>query len=331
MRNAYVDIHAHYFPKSFLDLIDRDGRTVATIDQSSSDGPVIEVGSRRSATLRPAFWDLDIRIQEMDAQGILVHALSLSPPMLYWADDQLGLRLAQTFNNAISEAHIAFPERFFGLATLPMQNPQQALEELERAATLKGIRGIYMGTNILGKDLAKTEFFPIFERMQALRLPLFLHPTWDIIGQDRLAPYYFRNLLGNPFESAVAASSLIFGSVLDRLQSLQVCLPHAGGAFLSLIGRLDHGWKVRPECQHLQYPPSDYLRRFHYDTISHSSQTLGHLIDLVGSDRVMLGSDYCFDMGYEQPVQIVTQLPGLDDEAKKRILRENAARFLGLA
>lgn len=330
MRNAYVDIHAHYFPKSFLDLIDRAGGTVATIDQSSEDGPVIDIGSRRSASLRPAFWDLDIRIHEMDAQGILVHALSLSPPMIYWADDQLGSELAQTFNNAITEAHIAFPERFIGLATLPMQSPQHALHELERVATLKGIRGIYMGTNILGKDLANAEFFPIFERMEALRLPLFLHPTWDVIGQDRLAPYYFRNLLGNPFETAVAASSLIFGGVLDRLKSLQVCLPHAGGAFPSVIGRLDHGWEVRPECQHLQSPPSNYLRRFHYDTISHSSQTLRYLIDLVGSDRVMLGSDYCFDMGSTNPVQIVRQLPGLNEDAKKRILQENAFRILGL-
>ncbi|MEE9262015.1 MAG: amidohydrolase family protein, partial [Dehalococcoidia bacterium] len=173
-------------------------------------------------------------------------------------------------------------------------------------------------------------FFPIYERMESLRLPLLLHPPPEVIGQERLTPFYLRNLLGNPFESAIAAANLVFGGVLDKFKRLQVCLPHAGGAFPYLVGRLDHGWKVRPECAHLERAPSAYLRRFRYDTISHSPEALRYLIGLVGADRVMLGSDYCYDMGYDRPVEVITRLRGLDSEERSQILRDNAVRFLRL-
>ena len=285
---------------------------------------------RRTAVLRPAFRDLDDRKKELDEQRVQLHALSLSPPMLYWADCDLGLKLARAMNDGLSEAHVAMPDRFVGLATLPMQEPALALQELERVARLPGIRGIYMGTNVQGKDLSAPEFFPIYERMQALRLPMLLHPPNGVIDPERLAQFYLRNLLGNPFESAIAAANLIFGGVLDRFKRLIVCLPHAGGAFPYLVGRLDHGWKVRPECEHLERPPSAYLRRFRYDTISHSAEALRYLIGLVGSDRVMLGSDYCYDMGYERPVEVISRLRGIGKEDKQRILQGNAARLLRL-
>jgi len=331
-RDAYIDIHAHYFPDPFLDLIAQEGeRCGARLDRSDPRGPAIEVGAHRSAPLRAAFTDLDVRLKEMAQQGVQVHALSLSPPMVYWADAELGLKLARAMNDGLAQAHVAFPDRFVGLAALPMQEPRVALQELERAAPLPGIRGVYMGTNIQGRDLSDPEFFPVYERMEALRLPLFLHPPPGVIGAERLTQYYLRNLLGNPFESAVAAANLIFGGVLDRFKRLQICLPHAGGAFPYLVGRLSHGWKVRPECQHLERPPSAYLRRFRYDTISHSPEALRYLIGLVGADRVMLGSDYCYDMGYDRPVEVITRLRGLSKEGRSRILHGNAARILHIA
>jgi aminocarboxymuconate-semialdehyde decarboxylase len=210
-----------------------------------------------------------------------------------------------------------------------MQEPKLALQELDRAAALPGIRGVYLGTNIRGRELSEPDFFLVYERMEALKLPLLLHPI-DVVGAQRLAPFYLGNLLGNPFDSAVAAAHLIFGGVLDRFKRLTVCLPHAGGAFPYLVGRLSRGWKVRSECKHLHRPPSAYLRRFTYDTITHSPEALRYLIGLVGADRVMIGSDYCFDMGYQRPVQIVTRLRGLSTADKARILGGNAARLLRL-
>ncbi|MBI4608589.1 MAG: amidohydrolase [Candidatus Rokubacteria bacterium] len=323
-----VDIHAHFFPEGYFKLIAEEGeRFGARLSRTDPKGPVIEVGPVRTGPLRAAFTDLDLRLKEMNRQGVRVHALSLTLPMVYWADGDLGLRLARAVNDAMAQAHTAFPERFVGLATLPMQEPKLAVEEVERAARLPGIRGVYLGTNIRGRELSEPDFFPVYERIESLGLPLLLHPL-NVIGAQRLAPYYLGNLLGNPFDNAIAAAHLIFGGVLDRFKRLRVCLPHGGGAFPYLVGRLSRGWRVRGECKHLKRPPSAYLRRFHYDTITHSAEALRYLIGLVGADRVMLGSDYCFDMGYERPVEVVTRLRGLSRADQARILGGNAVRFL---
>jgi aminocarboxymuconate-semialdehyde decarboxylase len=250
------------------------------------------------------------------------------PPMVYWADGALGLRLAKLVNNAMAEAARLHPDRFVALATLPLQDPQAASRELERAVTELTCRGIYLGTNVRGKELIDESFVPVFERIHALNIPIFLHPL-NVIGAQRLTSYYLHNLLGNPFDTAVAAANLIFSGFLDRFPKLQVCLPHAGGALPYLIGRLNHGWKVRDECRKLKKPPSSYLRRFTYDTISHAPESLRYLINLVGADRVMLGSDYCFDMGYERPVNVVTALK-LRRTDEEGILGGNAKRLLRL-
>ena len=236
--------------------------------------------------------------------------------------------LARIVNDALAEATRAHPDRFVGLATLPLQDPEAAVTEVERAVTELGCRGIYLGTNVRGKELTDPSFFPVFERIHALGVPIFLHPL-NVIGAQRLTSYYLHNLLGNPFDTAVAAANLIFSGLLDRFPKLNICLPHAGGAFPYLIGRLNHGWKVRQECKALKKPPSSYLRRFTYDTISHAPEPLRYLINLVGADRVMLGSDYCFDMGYERPVKVVTSLK-LSRTDQEKILGGNAARMLRL-
>jgi aminocarboxymuconate-semialdehyde decarboxylase len=250
------------------------------------------------------------------------------PPMVYWADGALGLRLARLVNDAMAEASRLYPDRFVALATLPLQDAEAAVGEVERAVTELGCRGTYLGTNVRGKELSDPSFAPALARIDALRAPIFLHPL-NVIGTERLSSYYLHNLLGNPFDTAVAAANLIFSGLLDRFPKLEFCLPHAGGAFPYLIGRLDRGWKVRDECKALKKPPSSYLRRFTYDTISHAPESLDYLIKLVGVDRVMMGSDYCFDMGYERPVKAVTALK-LRRADQEKILGGNAARLLGL-
>ena len=331
MKNATaVDIHAHFFPEPYLRALETEGEAFGiTLDRANPRGPAIRIGPILGGPLRPAFYDLDLRRREMDRQRVRVHALSLTHPMVYWADPALGRRLARLVNDAMAAAHTAFPERFVGLATLPLQDVPAALEELDRAARLPGVRGVYLGTNVNGRELADPEFLPVWTRIDALKLPVFLHPL-NVIGAERLAPYYLHNLLGNPFDTAVAASQLLFGGLLDGHPRLAVCLPHAGGAFPYLAGRLDRGRKVRRECAHLKRPPSGYLRRFTYDTLSHSPEALRFLIRLVGADRVMLGSDYCFDMGYERPVEVITRLPGLSRADRARILGGTAMKLLRL-
>jgi len=231
-------------------------------------------------------------------------------------------------NDAMAAAARAHPDRFVFLATLPMQNTEAAAGEVERVAAEPGCRGVYLGTNVRGKELSDPTLMSVFERIHSLGIPVFLHPL-NVIGAQRLSQYHLHNLLGNPFDTAVAAANLIFSGHLDRFPKLQVCLPHAGGALPYLIGRLNRGWKVREECKALKKSPSSYLRRFTYDTISHAPESLRYLIDLVGADRVMLGSDYCFDMGYERPVEAVTALKlGRGDQEK--ILGGNAKKLLRL-
>jgi len=262
----------------------------------------------------------------MDSQGVGVQALSLTQPMVYLPDANFSHRLAMTWNDAAVAAQKAYPDRFVVLATLPMLDADRAIGELDRVSKLAGVRGVYMGTNIDNRDLDDAAFEPIFARIEQLGLAVFLHPT-QILGGKRLQGFYLGNLLGNPFETAVAASRLIFGGVLDRHPNLQVTLPHAGGALPILIVRIDHGWQVRKELKHLAQPPSSYLRRFTYDTISHSRPILEFVISQVGADRVMTGSDYCFDMGYQRPLEIVETLR-LSPEERKMILGGTAAKLL---
>lgn len=324
-----IDVHAHFYPESYLNLLAEEGEALGIRVRRGPRGVVFEMRDGVLGPIEPAFTDLDLRLKAMNRQRVAVHALSLTRPMVYWAEGPLGLRLARAANDAMVEAHRAFPDRFVGLATLPMQDPALAVEELERVARLPGMRGIYLGTNVHGTDLSHEGYLRVFQRIEELRLPVFLHPLY-VIGRDRLKPYFLYNLLGFPFDTAVAAAHLIFSGVLDRFPRLTVCLPHAGGALPYLVGRMDRGHKIHPDCRGVRRRPSAYLRRFTYDTISHDPGALLYLIRLVGPERVMLGSDFCFKIGYERPVEVVTRLASLSRSDQGRILGGNARRLLRL-
>ena len=325
-----IDIHAHYFPESYIELIAKRGPRVGSTVMADAQGRrFIQVGLLlRTGPITPLFIDIDARLREMDRQGVKMHALSLTQPMVYWADDELGLELCVAFNDAISAAHAQHPQRLVGFACLPMQNPKLALEELERAAKLPGVRGVYIATSVRDRELSDPSFFPVYERMADLGLPLFLHPM--MVNNERMKQFYLINLCGNPFETTLAASHLIYGGVLDAFPKLEICLPHAGGALPILRGRLDRGFHIRSECKTIPRAPSTYLKRFTYDTISYDAEILQDLVDLVGADRIMMGSDYCFDIAYEEPVKIVTQMKTLTEEQKQQILGGNARRLLRL-
>ncbi len=324
-----IDIHAHWYPAEWIRLFEQDGPAEGAQLERTASGYAIRAG-RLSNAFNEEFVDLDRRLAAMDRAGIDVHALSLTTPMVYWASPGLGLALSQAYNDAAAAAHARYPGRFVGLAMLPMQAPELALKELARAAKLPGLRGLYLATNVNGLDLDERRFWDVYASAQELGWPLFLHPV-DTIGGERTRRYYLRNLLGNPYDTGVAAASLIFGGVLDQFPQLEVNLPHAGGALPGLIGRLDHGAKVRAELRHLPRLPSEYLRRFTYDTIGHSDQINLNLIRLVGADRVLLGSDYCFDMGLADPIGAVARLAALSAAERDAILGATAARLLRLA
>lgn len=330
MSHKPIDVHAHYFPQVFLELIEKHGPAQGfEYKIVEGKGPQFKHGHLTTGPVGPKFVDLDARLAAMDEQGVDVHALSLSQPMVYWAEGALAQRIAETYNDALAQAHQRNPSRFVGLATLPMHEPALASREVERAAKLPGMRGFYIATQIRDRDLSDPAFLPVFESIEASGLPLFLHPV-EVIGHQRLAAYYLTNLLGNPFESAIAAAHLIFGGVLDRLPRLVVCLPHSGGAFPWLVGRLNRGWEKRADLKHVQRSPLDYLRRFYYDTVGYSDHVLEYLVRVIGADRVLMGSDYCFPIAYERPVEVVTAHSRIDEEAKRNIVEGNARRLLKL-
>src|SRR6202022_656909 len=323
-----VDVHAHLFPQTYLDVLAEKGPRFNVEYRAADEGFYIKTEVRFQGPLPYRVVDLKKRIADMDAQGTAVQAMSLTGPMAHWGDEELSHKLARAWNDGASAAHLEYPSRLFGLLTLPMLFPDRAIDELNRASKLPGIRGVYMGTNINHRDLDDPLFEPIFARIEALDLPVFLHPL-QVVGGQRTAPFNLSNILSFPFDTAIAACHLIFGGVLDRHPKLQVCLPHAGGVLPILIGRIDQGWKVRSELKHLPQAPSTYLQRFTYDTITHSKPIMEFVIKQVGAERVMVGSDYCFTMGYDRPVQFLAQVD-LTSTQRKMILGANAERRLKL-
>ncbi len=323
-RKPVIDTHAHWYPPAWVEMVTKEGPKHGAKIGKNAKGYYTYSTVKFMAVFSPEFVDLGERLKAMDKQGVDIHALSLTSPMVYWAPPDLGLALSQAFNDSCVEAHAKYPKRFVGMAMLPMQDPKLALAELERVSKLPGMRGVYMSTVPAGREMEAKEYFPIYAKCEQLGWPIFLHPV-DTVGVDRMQEYYLRNLLGNPYESGIAAAYLIFGGVMDTFPKLDVMLPHAGGTFPWLSGRFDRGVECRPELKHMKQPATAYLRRFHYDTITHNPKILGYLIDYVGADRVVLGSDYCYDMGYDMPVQALAKTPVAD---RYQILGANAAKLL---
>jgi aminocarboxymuconate-semialdehyde decarboxylase len=323
-----IDTHAHWYPAEWLKLYEKDG---------AKEGAALEREGKRY-TIRTdkiingfdeEFVGLDLRLAGMDRQGVDVHALSLTAPMVYWASPAFGLALSQAYNDAASAAHLKHPDRFVGLAMVPMQDSALAVREMERAAKLPGMRGLYVATNVNGADLDEKRFWDVYAKAEELGWTMFLHPL-DTVGRERTTRYYLKNLIGNPYDTGVAVAHLIFGGVLDAFPKLEVNLPHAGGTFPGLVGRWDHGTQVRPELKHMKRLPSEYLRRFTYDTIGHDDQINLNLARQVGADRIVLGSDYCFDMGLTDPIGTVERLTALSDAERDLILGTTAAKLLRL-
>ena len=325
-----TDVHAHWFAPEWVALLEREapanGAKIARNDKGHASLQI--PGVALVSSFPPDMVDLATVLENMRSARVDARLFSLTNPMVNWAPPEFGLKLARAWNDACSRAHERNPERFFGAITLPMQAPALAVAELERAAQLPGMRAVYMAMHINGQNLDQEAFWPVYEKIEALGLPLCLHPV-NPCCIERLRSFHMRNLVGNPHESAIAAGDLIFGGVLDDFPKLEVVLPHAGGSFPWLIGRFDNGVATRKrELGHMTQPASRYLRRFYYDTISHQPQLMRYLIEMVGADRIVLGSDYNMDAGYSDPVAFAESIPGLTGEERDLILGRNAARLL---
>jgi aminocarboxymuconate-semialdehyde decarboxylase len=325
-----IDIHAHVLPIDCFDAVDSTGRHFGP-------GKIEGVKGKKESSILASpntaqFWDLDTRIQDMDATGVEFEAISVIPTVInYDVDAEAGLWYSRRLNNGIARMVKEHSNRFVGIADVPLQNPKMAVAELDRAVNELGMRGVQILANINGRDLDSPELAPFYQEVQSLDVPVFIHPR-PPAGTIRMNGYHLINLIGNPLDTTLAAAHLVFGGILDRFPNLKFCLAHAGGEVPYLQGRWEHGYQVRPEAKLIiKEPPSKYLPLFYFDTITHSDSLLEYLIKSMGADKVLLGTDYPFDMADSEPVARMQRLKRITEKKKQMVLGGNAARLLKLA
>ncbi len=326
-----VDIHCHVLTPEAEALVrphftpDKEATFRFASDASRA------VNAAQSRDVAPKLTSVEVRLAEMDRLGIDMQAISPSPTQYYyWAEPELGRDAARLINERLAEIVAGHPDRFAALGTVPMQAPDLAVAELRRAVKELGLRGVEISSNVAGRELADPAFRPFFAAAEELGVLIFLHPLGFTQG-ERLSEHYFNNLIGNPLESAIAVGHLIFGGVLDAHPGLKICVAHGGGYLPTYIGRMDHGFEARSDCrQRIAHPPSHYLRRLYFDTVVFDSDQLAYLVHKYGPDRILLGSDYPFDMAEADPVGFVNRTPGLGEPDRAAILGGNAMRLLGL-
>jgi aminocarboxymuconate-semialdehyde decarboxylase len=325
-----IDIHTHVIPRRLAESAERgEDRHGITFGRDANGRITGSVGSTTFAIAWPNILETpEERIRAMGEMQVDVHVLSLSPLMHWYELDAVaGVPMAREANDDTAEMVGTNPDRFAGLAYLPLQDPAAAIEELERCVNVHGFIGVMVGSHVDGLDWDSDELFPVLAAARDLGALVFIHPAHGR-ANTFLTRYHLRNLIGNPFETTVAVASLIFGGVLDRLPDLDICLAHGGGYATLGVDRLDQGRQVRAEAQDTSSLPSDYLRRLYYDTLVFSHRGLSNLIEVVGADRIVLGSDYPADMGEPRPVDFVESHPGLTDEERRLILGGNMERLL---
>ena len=317
-----IDIHAHTIPEDFIAATASCLPEVSPTVVSRDDGWWLEYpGGRRSGPVPAGMFDVEARLADMDDKGVDVQALSVPPPHFnYRLAPDAAAQAAALHNDAMVAMARSYPDRFVVLGHLPMQSERHALAELERLSGFTEVVGLELGTNVAGVSLGDPTHEQIWRAIDATGFAIVLHPGADVAGADRMQDFYLHNFVGNPTDSTLAAGSLLFSGVLQRHRALRVVLLHGGGFLPYQLGRFDHGWSVRPETrEHLSDPPSTLLDRFWFDTLTHDDTALRYLHDTVGEQRLLLGSDYPFDMASTDPVgslrRALREHPGAVDRA----------------
>ena len=328
MSTAHVDLHCHFIPPSLLDRIDKEGASHSI--HMTDRGTVSFAGRDATQPFPDGMIDLDRRAEWMDQHGIDVQVLSAWMDFsAYVLDPEDGAWLARSLNELTVEALAGSSERYRAMAAVPLQAPDLAAEELHHAIEELGMVAVEIATSVVDVELDDPALDPFWRAAQELDVLVLVHP-YSSIGSERLNRYFFSNLVGNPAEETVAAAHLIFGGVLDRHPGLKVCLTHGGGFLPYQIGRMDRGFDAVGKLTrtNLESAPSTLLRRFYYDSVVHGGEALRFLVERVGADRVVLGSDYPFPMGDPDPVRTVREA-GLSEDAANAVLGGNAGPALG--
>ncbi len=326
-----IDVHTHILPKDIPNWKDKFGYGgfISLDHYKPCCARMIRDDGKQFRDVEANCWDPIKRIEEMDGFGIGVQVLSTVPVMFsYWANAEDALETSRFLNDHIGEIVAEFPRRFVGLGTVPMQDTEVAVQELERCKSI-GLAGVQIGTNVNQQNLGDDELFDFFKACEELSMAVFVHP-WEMMGEADMEKYWLPWLVGMPAETSRAICSLTFSGVLEKCPNLRVCFAHGGGSFPATIGRIEHGFNVRPDLfQDNPYNPRKYLDRMYFDSLVHEPAMLDHLITLAGTEHVMLGTDYPFPLGELEPGKLIESMP-YDESKMEMLLSGSALNWLGL-
>lgn len=276
-------------------------------------------------------FDAAVRMKEMDTTDVTMQVLSTIPVLFnYWAKPKDGLETSRFFNDHIADTVTKNPTRFRGIGTVPLQDVELAIQEMERCVKELKMPGVEIGSNINGENLSAKKFFPFYKRAEELGCALFIHP-WEMMGETQMQQYWLPWLVGMPAETSRAICSMIFGGVLQTFPKLRVAFAHGGGSFPLTIGRIEHGFNVRPDLVAVDNAinPRGYIGKFWIDSLVHDEKAMQYIIDVMGTDKICLGSDYPFPLGEHHPGKLIESMH-FDYELKEKLLFKNAAAWLGV-
>lgn len=313
-----IDVHAHALSPRLVEL---------TAGHSGPPNPHNDVLMR--TTYKVPFESVDARLETMARQGIDMQVVSHMPNFAYWADRDVAEQIVDAANTCIAELCQSHPDNFVGLCLVSLQFPDLAARQLENAMTSMGMKGVEIGTRVEDVEMDAEQLEPFWSAAEHLGALIFMHPAGTTMGK-RLAKYYLSNAIGNPLDTTIALSHMIFGGVFERHPRLKLVAAHGGGYLPSYFPRTDHDFEVRPEAKTIPHPPSRYLRQIYVDNLVYRPENVAHIVSTMGPSQVVLGTDYPFDMGQNNPVDIVNAIPDLPEADRERIRHGNASRLLGL-
>jgi aminocarboxymuconate-semialdehyde decarboxylase len=327
-----IDVHTHILPKDIPDWKERFGYGgfIKLEHHKPCCARMLKDDGKFFREVEDNVWSAEKRIEECAAHGVDVQVLSTVPVMFgYWTKATDGAEISEFLNDGIAEIVRKFPKKFIGLGTVPMQDTSLAVKELERCKRI-GLVGVQIGSNVNQLNLGEPQFFDFFKACEELGMAVFVHP-WEMMGERDMQKYWLPWLVGMPAETSRAVCSLIFSGVLEKCKNLRICFAHGGGSFPFTLGRIEHGFEVRPDLVAVDNPrnPREYLGKLWLDSLVHEPLMLDYLVKLIGAERVALGSDYPFPLGEPEPGKLIESMP-FDEETKAELLHGAALKWLNL-